>query len=59
MTVDHIEPLAAGGKHVPENLVAACRSCNASKKERPLLLFLLERAAERSAGPFTLPRLAA
>jgi 5-methylcytosine-specific restriction endonuclease McrA len=50
VTVDHINPLINGGEHVPENLTAACRSCNASKKERPLLLFLLERAEERSAA---------
>jgi 5-methylcytosine-specific restriction endonuclease McrA len=50
LTVDHIDALAAGDQHVPENLAAACRSCNASKKERPLLLFLLERAEEQPAA---------
>jgi 5-methylcytosine-specific restriction endonuclease McrA len=59
VTVDHIESLAAGGLHAPENLAPACRSCNSSKKERPLLLFLLERAEEQSAAAAAPLRLAA
>lgn len=51
ITIDHIEPLVAGGEHVPENVTAACRPCNASKRDRPLLAFLLERAAEQVAPP--------
>jgi HNH endonuclease len=59
VTIDHIDPLSAGGKHVPENIAAACRSCNASKKERPLLLFLLARAEERPTAVATPRRRAA
>jgi 5-methylcytosine-specific restriction endonuclease McrA len=59
VTLDHIVPLAAGGEHVPENLAAACRPCNASKKDRALLLFLLERARDRSAAAAVPHRLAA
>jgi 5-methylcytosine-specific restriction endonuclease McrA len=59
VTIDHIEPLIAGGKHVPENLTAACRRCHASKRTRPLLLFLLERAEERHAAASAAARLAA
>lgn len=34
-TIDHIVPLSKGGsKHDPSNLVAACRSCNSSKKDK-------------------------
>lgn len=33
-TVDHITPRSKGGDHSPENLVAACRSCNSRKKDR-------------------------
>ena len=33
-TVDHVIPLIRGGLHAPENLVAACRSCNCSKNRR-------------------------
>lgn len=29
--IDHIVPLSRGGKHEPENLAPACRSCNRSK----------------------------
>ena len=32
-TLDHVHPLAHGGTHVPGNLVAACRECNALKGE--------------------------
>lgn len=31
VTVDHVIPVAMGGQDVPENLVAACRDCNAGK----------------------------
>lgn len=30
-TVDHIKPLARGGKHEIENLAPACLPCNCSK----------------------------
>ena len=33
-TIDHVIPLAAGGQHRPENLVAACRNCNFSKGKK-------------------------
>jgi 5-methylcytosine-specific restriction endonuclease McrA len=59
VTLDHIVPLAAGGEHVPENLAVACRPCNASKKDRALLLFLLERAGDPTAAPAVAHRLAA
>lgn len=29
--IDHVHPLARGGKHQPDNLVASCKSCNSSK----------------------------
>lgn len=34
-TIDHVYPLSSpfGGKHIPCNLVACCRSCNASKSD--------------------------
>lgn len=31
LTVDHVVPVALGGTDEPENLVAACRDCNAGK----------------------------
>jgi len=32
LTMDHVIPLARGGKTTPGNLVAACRACNRDKK---------------------------
>lgn len=40
---DHIVALELGGENVWENLTALCRRCNASKKNKPLLLWLAER----------------
>lgn len=33
-TVDHVIPLMRGGFHKPDNLVAACKSCNCSKGDK-------------------------
>ena len=33
ITMDHVVPLARGGKHCPENVVPACKSCNCSKQD--------------------------
>lgn len=43
--LDHVEPVARGGGHEPENLVAACQACNSSKCDTPLLLWLAQRRA--------------
>jgi 5-methylcytosine-specific restriction endonuclease McrA len=32
LTMDHLVPLSRGGRSVKNNLVTACRECNASKK---------------------------
>ncbi|MGC8735823.1 MAG: HNH endonuclease [Dissulfurimicrobium sp.] len=32
LTMDHIVPLARGGKSIKVNLVPACRECNSKKK---------------------------
>jgi 5-methylcytosine-specific restriction endonuclease McrA len=34
ITIDHVIPIARGGSHTPDNLVAACLRCNSSKRER-------------------------
>jgi 5-methylcytosine-specific restriction endonuclease McrA len=44
-TTDHIVSLSAGGRHEPDNLANACLSCNASKRDKPLLIYLLTRVA--------------
>lgn len=46
MTLDHVRPLSAGGKTVAHNLVAACRTCNETKADRPYAAFKV-RAKER------------
>ena len=41
LTMDHIVPLARGGKSTKGNIVAACRRCNAEKKlDTPVDLIL-------------------
>jgi 5-methylcytosine-specific restriction endonuclease McrA len=35
-TLDHVVPRSRGGRHVWENLVAACRRCNHAKADRTL-----------------------
>jgi len=37
LTMDHIVPIARGGKSTKGNLVPACRECNAKKKYRLLM----------------------
>jgi 5-methylcytosine-specific restriction endonuclease McrA len=35
-SIDHVVPRSRGGQHVWENVVAACRRCNTSKRDRLL-----------------------
>lgn len=35
-TMDHVIPRSRGGKHVWENVVAACKRCNAKKDDKTL-----------------------
>ncbi|MBW3573807.1 MAG: HNH endonuclease [Actinobacteria bacterium] len=35
-SIDHVIPRSRGGQHVWENVVAACRPCNARKRDRLL-----------------------
>ena len=44
-TVDHIEPISAGGRHEIDNIVPACRPCNASRGAKPLLRWMYDLAA--------------
>ncbi len=36
LTIDHVVPRRLGGRHTWENVVSACRSCNARKGGHPL-----------------------
>lgn len=51
--VDHVIPVALGGRTVPENLVTACQPCNAGKSSMPPgseLVAAVERDALRWAS---------
>lgn len=50
MAADHIVPAAVGGMNRWDNYTAAGRPCNAAKKDRSLLMFLLERTADADAA---------
>ena len=41
---EHVVPLSLGGDDSIENIVPACKPCNASKKNTPLLVWLTKRA---------------
>jgi len=45
LTRDHIIPLTKGGAFTKDNVVPACRSCNATKYNKPVLLQLLVEAS--------------
>ena len=39
ITIDHVEPIASGGTDTLQNLVIACKQCNAEKSHKPIELF--------------------
>lgn len=43
LELDHVVPLNGGGAHCEDNLVIACRSCNASKSDKPLIKWIQTR----------------
>lgn len=43
IVIDHIHPVSKGGATTIDNLTAACRTCNAAKSDKSLVMFLLER----------------
>jgi 5-methylcytosine-specific restriction endonuclease McrA len=47
MVLEHIEPLARGGAHDPDNVVPACAPCNRSKHRHSVLRFYLNRRADQ------------
>jgi 5-methylcytosine-specific restriction endonuclease McrA len=50
MAADHIVPLDGGGENDWTNLTAAGRPCNASKKAKHLLTWMLERRPHGTTG---------
>lgn len=53
--IEHMNPLSRGGGHTLENVVPACRSCNAKKHDKNLLEF----AREATSFDFVRPSVAA
>lgn len=53
LTLDHLVPTFRGGEDEPANAVWLCRSCNSSKRDRDLLLWL---AAKGELPPVLLLR---
>lgn len=45
LSMDHVEPLSKGGAHDISNAAPACSSCNSSKNDRQLVVWLAVRAA--------------
>lgn len=48
MTLDHVKPVALGGKNALHNLVPACETCNLMKANIPYPVFL--RQVQRIAA---------
>jgi 5-methylcytosine-specific restriction endonuclease McrA len=42
---DHVTPVSRGGRHDPDNLVAACFGCNRDKAGKTLIGWFAKRAA--------------
>lgn len=42
-SIDHIVPVALGGRNTADNLTSACKSCNSSKNDTALLVWLAQR----------------
>ena len=52
LTMDHVVPVARGGRSTKGNVVAACKPCNNKKRlATPAELALLTEAAARAAAP--------
>jgi hypothetical protein len=46
LTIDHVVPVALGGTDLPENLVTACKDCNAGKSSTPAEAALVADVAD-------------
>ncbi|MFD7776620.1 HNH endonuclease [Streptomyces sp. NPDC059753] len=46
LEVDHVRPLAKGGRHEWANLVPSCGSCNRSKSDTDVTVWLAKSAGE-------------
>lgn len=59
LEVDHIIPVARGGKSVEENLITACMECNRGKSAVPLRPSSAHWTQMEKIGPFLLGRCSA
>lgn len=54
LTIDHVMPVSLGGSDLPDNLITACKDCNAGKAsiapDSPLVAALGDRAAAYALG---------
>jgi len=44
LQIDHVVPLSRGGRNSIDNIVPACGSCNSSKRDKTLIVWMYERA---------------
>jgi len=51
LTMDHLVPLARGGKSSRANIVAACKACNNRKKYLTPVELLIDSSAEKKSEP--------
>jgi 5-methylcytosine-specific restriction endonuclease McrA len=51
LTMDHVVPLAQGGKSVKQNLVCACKNCNTEKSYQYSMDFENSRQEEQGPDP--------
>lgn len=51
LSMDHVVPLSRGGSNIIENIVPACKSCNSSKKNTPLLIWMHKKYVENDLRP--------
>jgi len=52
-TMDHIVPIARGGRSTPGNVVVACKSCNTQKRDLTAADWLLYMDSLKSHSPLT------
>ncbi len=48
--MDHLDALSRGGLHGVVNIVPACKSCNSSKHNKPMVMWLLTRPVTLSSS---------
>lgn len=51
LQMDHVVPLARGGRHAPANILPACASCNISKRDHFLSEWRLSQRREVNPTP--------